>query len=63
LPEGTNKERNEKEIEICSIHKKDFKTTIFGSFIFKDRIKKRRRKINDNIRNDFIMIIKVTAIL
>ena len=63
FPEGRNNDRNKKQNEILSLHKNEFMIIIFGSLIFKDRKKKLRKKMINNINNDFIKIIKLTSIL
>ena len=56
-------ERIEKSNVIFSLNKNEFMIIIFGSLIFKDRSKKLRKKMMNNINNDLMKIITLTIIL
>ena len=56
-------EKNEKSNVIFSLHKNEFMIIIFESLIFKDRRKKLRKNMMNNINNDLIKIITLTIVL
>ena len=56
-------ERIEKSNVIFSLNKNEFMIIIFGSLIFKDRRKKLRKNMMNNINNTLVNIITLTIIV